>query len=108
MNDGILNWNLDPEIFTIMDTFPIRYYSILFIGGLFVAFQVEKSIFKKENIPVENLEKLFIYVIVGIVLGARCGTTCNTDDSRRQSVRSRGHRNIELPRCQHRQALVVA
>ena len=73
MDDGIIYWNLDPEIFSIFGTFPIRYYSLLFITGLFVALQVEKRIYRKENIPLENLDKLFIYVIVGIVLGARLG-----------------------------------
>lgn len=73
MKDGIINWNLDPVVFTIADAFPLRYYSVLFVLGLVLAFQVEKYIFKKERIPVENLEKLFVYVVVGIVLGARLG-----------------------------------
>ena len=73
MDDGIIYWNLDPEIFSILGVFPIRYYSLLFITGLFVSLQVEKRIYRKENIPLENLDKLFIYVIVGIVLGARLG-----------------------------------
>ncbi|CAG2533944.1 prolipoprotein diacylglyceryl transferase [Maribacter dokdonensis] len=73
MDDGIIYWNLDPEIFSIFGTFPIRYYSLLFITGLLVALQVEKRIYRKENIQLENLDKLFIYVIVGIVLGARLG-----------------------------------
>ena len=73
MDDGIIYWNLDPEIFSILGIFPIRYYSLLFITGLFVSLQVEKRIYRKENIPLENLDKLFIYVIVGIVLGARLG-----------------------------------
>ena len=73
MDNGIVYWNLDPEIFSIMGTIPVRYYSILFFTGLFIALQVEKKIYKKENISLENLDKLFIYVIVGIVLGARLG-----------------------------------
>ena len=73
MDDGIIYWNLDPEIFSILGIFPIRYYSLLFITGIFVSLQVEKRIYRKENIPLENLDKLFIYVIVGIVLGARLG-----------------------------------
>lgn len=73
MNDGIINWNVDPEIFWITDTFPLKYYGLLFVSGIFLAYYVLKRIYEKETIPVEHLEKLFIYVVVGIVLGARLG-----------------------------------
>lgn len=73
MNDSILNWNVDPEIFWLTDTFPIKYYGLFFMTGVFIALQIEKRIFKQENIPLERLDKLFIYVILGILLGARLG-----------------------------------
>lgn len=73
MNDGIINWNVDPEIFWITDSFPLKYYGLLFMTGILIAFQVEKRIYTLENVPVERLDKLFIYVIVGILLGARLG-----------------------------------
>lgn len=73
MNDGIINWNVDPEIFWITDTFPLKYYGLLFVSGIFIAYYVLKRLYEKETIPVEHLEKLFIYVVVGIVLGARLG-----------------------------------
>lgn len=73
MDNGIINWNLDPVIFWITDTFPIKYYGLLFITGILLAHYIEKRIFIKENIPIERLEKLFIYVVIGIILGARLG-----------------------------------
>ena len=73
MNDSIINWNLDPVIFWITDTFPLKYYGLFFITGLLLAHYVVKRIYIKENIPIENLEKLFVYIIVGIILGARLG-----------------------------------
>jgi phosphatidylglycerol:prolipoprotein diacylglycerol transferase len=73
MKDGILTWNVDPELFTIAGTFPLRYYGLLFMTGVLVALQIEKYIYKREKIPLEQLDKLFVYVIVGIVLGARLG-----------------------------------
>lgn len=73
MNDGILTWNIDPTIFWITDTFPLKYYGILFMTGILIALQVEKSIYKKEGIPVDQLDKLLTYVVVGILLGARLG-----------------------------------
>ena len=73
MTDKIITWNLDPVIYWITDTFPLKYYGLFFIIGLLLAHYVVKRIYIKENIPIENLEKLFIYVVVGIVLGARLG-----------------------------------
>jgi len=73
MKDGIINWNVDPEIFTIADTFPLRYYSLFWILGLGLGYLIIKRIYAKENIPFENLEQLTMYIIVGILLGARLG-----------------------------------
>ena len=73
MNDRIINWNLDPTIYWITETFPLKYYGLFFATGILLAHYVAKRIYAKENIPIENLEKLFIYVVVGIVLGARLG-----------------------------------
>lgn len=73
MNDKVITWNLDPTIYWITETFPLKYYGLFFVTGIILAHYVEKRIYAKENIPIENLEKLFIYVVVGIVLGARLG-----------------------------------
>ena len=73
MNERIINWNLDPVIFWITESFPLKYYGLFFMTGILLAFYVEKRIYAKENIPIENLDKLFIYVVVGILLGARLG-----------------------------------
>ncbi|WP_242202533.1 prolipoprotein diacylglyceryl transferase [Aestuariivivens insulae] len=73
MSDGIINWNVDPEIIWITDSFPLKYYGLLFMIGILIAFQVEKRIYIKEHIPIERLDKLLIYVILGVVLGARLG-----------------------------------
>lgn len=73
MNDGIINWNVDPVIYWITDTFPLKYYGLFFMTGILLAYYVEKRIYAKENIPIEKLDKLFIYIVVGILLGARLG-----------------------------------
>lgn len=73
MNDRIINWNLDPVIYWITETFPLKYYGLFFMTGILLAYYVAKRVYIKENIPIENLEKLFIYVVVGILLGARLG-----------------------------------
>ena len=70
---AILNWNLDPVIFWITDTFPLKYYGAFFAAGLLLGFYIVRNIYKKENVSLESLDSLLIYVIVGTVLGARLG-----------------------------------
>ena len=73
MVNGIINWNVDSVIFWITDSFPLKYYGLLFVTGLILGYHIVKKIYTKENIPVENLDKILIYVVIGTVLGARLG-----------------------------------
>ena len=73
MVNGIINWNVDSVIFWITDSFPLKYYGLLFVTGLILGYHIVKKIYAKENVPVENLDKILIYIIVGTVLGARLG-----------------------------------
>ena len=73
MKDRIVNWNVHPEIFTIMDTFPIRYYGLFWVLGLGLGYLIVKKIYQKEKIPLENLEQLSMYIFIGAFLGARLG-----------------------------------
>ncbi len=81
MNDGIFYWDLDPVIIWITDSFPLKYYGLFFVTGLLLAYYVVKRIYKKENVPIENLDKLLIYVVIGTVLGARLGHVLFYDPS---------------------------
>jgi phosphatidylglycerol:prolipoprotein diacylglycerol transferase len=67
-----IQWNPDPEIVNIFGI-SIRYYGLLFVGGLILCICILGWIFKKENIPSQNLEKLSIYGMIGILAGARLG-----------------------------------
>lgn len=67
-----IHWNPDPEIVNIFGI-SIRYYGLLFVGGLILCIYILGRIFKKENIPSQNLEKLSIYGMIGILAGARLG-----------------------------------
>jgi phosphatidylglycerol:prolipoprotein diacylglycerol transferase len=69
----VLNWNVDPVIVWITDSFPLKYYGAFFACGLLLGFAIVKNIYKKENQSLQNLDSLLIYVIVGTVLGARLG-----------------------------------
>jgi prolipoprotein diacylglyceryl transferase len=67
-----IHWNPDPELVNIFGL-SIRYYGLLFVTGLVLSLLVLGWIFKKENIPSKNLERLAIYGMIGILAGARLG-----------------------------------
>lgn len=67
-----INWDFDSEIINISG-FPLKYYGLLFACGLLLSMFILKGIFKRENLKDSDHEALFIYGIVGIVVGARLG-----------------------------------
>jgi len=73
MKNGVLNWNVDPVIFMVTDSFPLKYYGALFACGLLLGYYFVRSIYKKEHLSVDNLDSLLVYVILGTILGARLG-----------------------------------
>jgi len=70
---GFINWNLDPEIFNVFGLISIRYYGVLFISGLILGYLIVKQIYKRENEPIENLDKISLYIFIGTIIGARLG-----------------------------------
>ncbi|MGZ2369438.1 prolipoprotein diacylglyceryl transferase [Ancylomarina sp. YFZ004] len=67
-----INWDIDPEIINLFG-FSIRYYGLLFVTGLLLSIYILGWIFRKENIPQKDLDKLTIYAVIGIFVGARLG-----------------------------------
>lgn len=67
-----IHWNNNPEIVNIFGI-SLRYYGLLFVSGLILCIYILGRFFKQENIPAENLEKLSIYSVIGILAGARLG-----------------------------------
>jgi phosphatidylglycerol---prolipoprotein diacylglyceryl transferase len=67
-----IHWNPDPEIINIFGI-SIRYYGLLFVTGLILCIYILGWIYKRENLPSENLEKLSLYGMIGILAGARLG-----------------------------------
>lgn len=65
-------WDINPAILTI-GGFELRYYGLFFALGFLLSFYIVQWMFKKENIPLEELDKLTTYVILGAVVGARLG-----------------------------------
>lgn len=70
MTTDFIHWNIDPEVVNIMG-FSLRYYGILFAGGIMLCVFILKWIFTNENISLDKLDALTIYGVIGIFLGAR-------------------------------------
>ncbi|HHV85539.1 MAG TPA: prolipoprotein diacylglyceryl transferase, partial [Petrimonas sp.] len=67
-----VTWNVDPTIFTILGR-EIRWYGLLWVIGLIVAVYMVQRIFKYEKLPEKWFDSLFVYMMLGIILGARLG-----------------------------------
>lgn len=69
---GFTIWNIDPELFAL-GPLHVRYYGLMFGIGFYIGYKIMLDIVKRENLPEEWVEKLFIYTILGTVIGARLG-----------------------------------
>lgn len=67
-----ITWAPDPEIFSL-GPLSVRYYGLFFALAFLLGYYIVDRMFKHENAPEEWLEKLFIYVMVATVIGARLG-----------------------------------
>lgn len=70
MTEAYIHWDINPEIVNIFG-FSLRYYGILFAGGILLCATVLKWMFRREGIGLDKLDTLTIYGVVGIFLGAR-------------------------------------
>lgn len=65
-----IDWNVNPEIFSFL---PVRWYGLLWATGIFLALLIVQKIYKNEKLPDKWIDKQFLYVVLGTVLGARLG-----------------------------------
>lgn len=65
-------WNIDPVLVNL-GPLEIRYYGVFFALGLYLAYSLARSMVKKRGLSIETLDKLTVYLIIGLILGARFG-----------------------------------
>ncbi len=72
-------WNVNPEIFSIPEKFPllggfsVRWYGLFFAIGFVLGYLILQKIFKREGIEEKLLDDLFTYMFIFTILGARLG-----------------------------------
>ena len=67
-----ITWNVDPILIHIGDG-GIRWYGLLWAVGIYLAYIVECKLYKNEHCPDDWTDKLFIWMVVGVIVGARVG-----------------------------------
>jgi phosphatidylglycerol:prolipoprotein diacylglycerol transferase len=68
----IIPWDVNPEIFRI-GAFAVRWYGLLFASSFLFGYIIMNRIFKNENLNEATLDRLTIYMAVGVIAGARLG-----------------------------------
>jgi phosphatidylglycerol---prolipoprotein diacylglyceryl transferase len=68
----VIPWNVNPEIFRI-GAFAVRWYGLLFASSFLFGYIIMNRIFKNENLEEAVLDKLTIYMAIGVIVGARLG-----------------------------------
>ena len=69
---GHITWDVSPVIVDL-GFIALRWYGLLFALGFLLGLFMVRKMFAAENAPEEWLDKAFIYVVVGGVVGARLG-----------------------------------
>lgn len=64
-------WDIKPELFS---GFPyLRWYGIFWAIGILLGYWVMHYIYKREHLSDTDLDKLVMYIVIGILIGARFG-----------------------------------
>ena len=68
-----INWNPNPELFKLFGSIPIRYYGLLWVVGIGLAYLIVRRQYRDKKIGNDKFEPLFFYCFFGILIGARLG-----------------------------------
>lgn len=65
-------WNVDPVALSL-GPLEIRWYGIIYAIGFFVAITIIGRTFRHDGAPDDWLDKVFVYMVLAVVVGARLG-----------------------------------
>ncbi|MDX9812147.1 MAG: prolipoprotein diacylglyceryl transferase, partial [Bacteroidales bacterium] len=68
----IVPWDVNPEIFRI-GSFAVRWYGLLFASSFLFGYIIMQRIFRNEGLTDAMLDRLTIYMAIGVIAGARLG-----------------------------------
>lgn len=64
-------WDINPEIIEGLVFF--RWYGVCWLLGMILAYELLRHIYKSEGVPLKELDHLVIYLVLGVIIGARLG-----------------------------------
>lgn len=67
-----ITWTVDPDLFSI-GPLTVRWYGLMWALGFLLGYWIESKIYLREKMTQDQMDKLFIYMLVGTVIGARLG-----------------------------------
>lgn len=67
-----ITWNVDPVLLHL-GPLAIRWYGLLWAAGIWFTLLIVQRLFKHEKLPEAWLDKLFLYTVIGAIVGARLG-----------------------------------
>ncbi len=67
-----ITWNVDPILIHFGDG-GIRWYGLLWAIGIYLCYMVQVRLYKHENCPPEWADKIFLWMTLGVIIGARIG-----------------------------------
>lgn len=65
-------WDVDPIAFHL-GGLEVRWYGLLWAVGLYLCWLVNERMYKRENCPAEWADQLFMWMALGVIIGARLG-----------------------------------
>ena len=65
-------WDVNPVAFSI-GSLSVRWYGIMWALGIYLCYLIQDTIYKREQHPQEWIDKLFMYMVLGSIIGARLG-----------------------------------
>lgn len=65
-------WNIDPVLLSL-GPITIHWYGAIFASSIFAGLYYMKWVYQQENQNIESLDNLLVYVVIGIIVGARLG-----------------------------------
>lgn len=71
MNFLAIEWN--PSLGIDLGFFTIRWYSLMFVASFLLGLQFMKKVFVNDQISLEKLDTLFMYVFISMLVGMRLG-----------------------------------
>lgn len=65
-------WNIDPVLLHV-GPLEIRYYGVLFATALLLAYELARRLCRERHLSLELLDSLAVYLVIGLIVGARLG-----------------------------------